>query len=760
MKRIIILLFLNLCIILNLGAQVFTRMISDGNQKSGYHRNSSLWDNRVIHRMASFDFVDFERGRRAQVGNSIGKGFDVNLTLSDGEWREVKDGREWSIVISSAGAYTLNFVLDQFRLPSGGYLEIVSKDERLCFGPVRQKDIPQNGHFLTSLIPGDEASIYLFEPEDHKGESSLVISRVVHGVGDWTRDDLINHYLGVSDSCNVNVACESDYNYESNAVCLIIGPNGDYNFTGALVMDSDKSLEPYVLTAFHCLDTDNNGILSNQEKAATQEMAFFFGWKYAMCDLNIYPIMSLYQGATFKSAWKNTDFALLKLNDDLSDNPYLTWLGWDRSGNTPTSGACIHHPKGDIMKISIEDDYLLSSGYEGNYQNCYWYASFDEGITQTGSSGAPLLNGSKKLVGQLHGGSGDETAPCEQTDAFCGKFSKSWDGGGTPDTRLKDWLNPTNNLNTTTNSGDVVSCMEIDGSAIPCGLTTYRIKELPSEFSVIWSWKFATPTLPITVDPTNPFACTVNRSDTAYFHNTLVATISQNGVERKRAEKALDSGANLHGSYLQDAFTSTTWSYPASGGSFVSGSTIEVNKGSTITFQSQQFIGATITKTGDAVLDWTVSGNTISFRVKYLPPDIIGPINPNSVAQPGIPAVITITGTYPNSCNVFQFTVVANDPLVQIILSQPYELTINNEGSNCTFSITQKRAEASVERQEVKDWRLEIINTTSGRTIFTGKAENGPFIVDISSWEDGIYAIRAIVGNEIITKKFMVSSKK
>ena len=66
---------------------------------------------------------------------------------------------------------------------------------------------------------------------------------------------------------------------------------------------------------------------------------------------------------------------------------------------------------------------------------------WDLGTTEPGSSGSPLFDQNHRIIGQLHGG----YAACGNNDSdWYGRFFTSWTGGGTPATRLSDWLDPLN----------------------------------------------------------------------------------------------------------------------------------------------------------------------------------------------------------------------------------------------------------------------------------------------------------------------------
>lgn len=131
----------------------------------------------------------------------------------------------------------------------------------------------------------------------------------------------------------------------------------------------------------------------------------------------------------------------------------LSWLGWDRSGASPSSGTSLHHPGGHPMKISFEHDKIYKNdkklswiGAGTSSENTHWNVCFDEGVTEGGSSGGPLLDQYRRVIGQLHGGKSD----CYDRTAYYGCFDVSWEGGGSKETRLKDWLSPASNMVMTT----------------------------------------------------------------------------------------------------------------------------------------------------------------------------------------------------------------------------------------------------------------------------------------------------------------------
>jgi hypothetical protein len=191
--------------------------------------------------------------------------------------------------------------------------------------------------------------------------------------------------IGSSSNCNVDVACHPEYSNEAKGVALVLLANGDEWCSGSLLMSTDMLFKPYFLTAFHCIDTNFDGSLSTSEKTNAQNWMFKFNFKRATCGGDSIMTSYTYNGSIFRSAFCPTDFALLEINQNLTSNSNLAWLGWDRSGDIPLCGVGIHHPAGDVMKISIEDDAFTTIKWvgvnsSGNFD--HWGVDYDVGIVE------------------------------------------------------------------------------------------------------------------------------------------------------------------------------------------------------------------------------------------------------------------------------------------------------------------------------------------------------------------------------------------
>ena len=435
--------------------------------------------------MPPLDIQKIASARQQEKDDNVpfrfGEGFDTHITLADGEWTDRESGRLWTMAIESKGAYSINFVFNDFHLPEGAELYISNEEGDMLYGPVTSKVNTENGHFLTDLIKGDKVTIYLFEPSNKRNESQLTIKRVVHAYLDLYGN------LDRSLDCNNNIACFPVWSKESDAVALVLLSNGAELCSGSLLMTANLSFRPYFLSAFHCIDTDlPNGSLSSSEISNAENWMFKFQYKMSSCSGGHVTSGVTYNRATFRAAWNNTDFALMELRNSPAGDSRFSWLGWDRSGNTPTSGTGIHHPSGDVMKISFDYNSLSSNtsiiSWKGGISspvNTHWIVGLDSGTMEGGSSGSPLFDQNRRVVGQLHGG----FSGCAPITKYFGQFHHSWIGGGTNSTRLSNWLDPYGSGVMTTNTSRYIS---ISGPEAFYRQASYAITNLPAETTIRW----------------------------------------------------------------------------------------------------------------------------------------------------------------------------------------------------------------------------------------------------------------------------------
>ena len=346
------------------------------------------------------------------------KTIDVELNMENsGSWTTLEDGSLiWQLKIVSPGAYSLNLIYDIYNLPPGAELFLYS-DETIL-GAFTDFNHKPHGGFSTAPTQGASVILEYNEPANSIFNGQISIASVAHDYKNIFLKNSVRGY-GDSGSCNNNANCPvgEDWQDEIRSVAMILTSGGSRLCTGSLINNTEQDLRPLFLTANHCLGGNNSWI-------------FMFNYESPGCTNQDGPTNMTVSGSTLLANSGSSDFALLELNEEPPDSYNVHFSGWDVTGNTPNTPVCIHHPSGDIKKITFDYDNASNAGN-------YWDVNqWEDGTTEPGSSGSPLFDGiSHRIVGQLYGG----TASCTSiTYDTYGKTSTSWGLG------LSQYLDPQN----------------------------------------------------------------------------------------------------------------------------------------------------------------------------------------------------------------------------------------------------------------------------------------------------------------------------
>lgn len=373
----------------------------------------------------------------------------VNYDLNNsGTWYELPNGDKlWQLNVVCPGALSVNFCYDKFWIPEGGKFFVYSKDRKYTIGAFTSRnnkgDRENIRGFATGLVYGDDVVLEYYQPKEVATDAIISIEYVVHGYR-YIRINAPGY--GASDSCMVNINCGEGLNwqYEKKAVALIL-VNGNRLCTGSLINTTDLSRKPYFLTANHCISSYGDA----EENPNLDSFTFWWNYEVPGCiNTNVEPTPLITHGATIVANKENAShFALLRLTEDpITLSNYIPYyLGWDKSGLSGDPGVCIHHPRGDVKKIStILSQPTSSTYYQYFTDQSYWKVYFSQGVVNHGSSGSPLLNAAHRVIGQLRGGDSEGCNYSGQT--FYGKFNVSWIGNNTDGIhrRLNCWLDSLN----------------------------------------------------------------------------------------------------------------------------------------------------------------------------------------------------------------------------------------------------------------------------------------------------------------------------
>jgi hypothetical protein len=402
------------------------------NQKSIDHYTFSTPD---VAALRAEDVVNDDAGT-APWRFGFNNNTNLNMTNS-GTWITLPNGDKiWMIELTCDGALTVNLTFDNVVIPEGNELYVYNPEKDFILGKFTDYHLYQ-GKLGTELVPGNTAIVEYYIPASNSSlTSTLNINTVTHGYR--TSSEFIEKAFGGSGSCNMNVNCADGgpwVDQRNGAVMLVSGSSGFCS--GSLINNTLNDGKPYVLTANHCYSDPTTWI-------------FRFNWQATACtNPGASPTFQSLSGAVLRSRRTPSDFCLVEITGGLVGNtvpaaytPYFS--GWDNSGVAPSTTVSIHHPSGDIKKISFDDAPAVAATAMGSEANGVWQVEWDRNTTtEGGSSGSPLFDQNHRIIGQLWGGG----ASCSNLSSpdYYGRLSNSWNPASSNSTnQLKYWLDPTN----------------------------------------------------------------------------------------------------------------------------------------------------------------------------------------------------------------------------------------------------------------------------------------------------------------------------
>ena len=405
--------------------------------------------------------IKSDKGGPLQVGfgRNIPTPYDKNIknylnwqTLASG-------GLVTAFTVTSPGAAAIRIALRMKKIPQGTEIRFFSiLNPKQIFGPFMEHDLIKKSKnkklpvatYWSPVIEGETVGVEVYVPSsDAAAAVSFTISQVSHLVysarntneKDLCEKDLSD--IGNSGTCNIDVVCRTTTQVR-NAVAKIIYTSGGstYLCTGTLLNDlDDDSYISYFMTANHCVNT--------QEEADTIDSYWLFERQTCGGDAPT-AVAQRTGGGELISTGATTDYSFLQLDAELPAGVYYSgWRSVSLAKNVPVT--CIHHPQGDLKKWSQGSntgfaDYLGSVNNSGNYMRVVW----SNGVTEGGSSGAPLFDSDYRFRGNLKGG--NSSCSTSTYPDWYGRFDLTY-----PDVRPWLWVGPTDMVKNTVYTGTVAS---------------------------------------------------------------------------------------------------------------------------------------------------------------------------------------------------------------------------------------------------------------------------------------------------------------
>ncbi len=350
--------------------------------------------------------------------------FDLSSTKSDiGALAFTAAGVVWSGRIRVEDAWAVRVRLDAVELPARTQIWAVSEvggadDEPLVLGPMTLELVSPAGSLWLPPVPGPEVVIEVHVPRSALLEGAavrFVVSRVDE-LFDIGSPDLLQEFgphdprgerRGDWEACRIDATCVAPATFgvvanvrEAVALLLFAQGAGQSFCSGALLADVWQSGTPYLLTANHCFD--------DQEEASS--LTSYFDYRSDACNAEPpdYWTRPQVSGSTLLATGSTGDFTLVQLTSNPSG--VVHFLGW--TPDRPASGEILHtvtHPL--VRAQSYASSIYFAEGETGtcplfdDQRDAYHKSTALEGSTVSGSSGGAVIvdRSGGLVVGEING---------------------------------------------------------------------------------------------------------------------------------------------------------------------------------------------------------------------------------------------------------------------------------------------------------------------------------------------------------------------
>ena len=381
--------------------------------------------------------------------------------LPDQSWRDgwqsrtLRDGSTlWRVAIQSPGAGGLRFHFQNFNMDGQSlwiYPQSASKVPQSILGPFTASGPNTDGEFWSGTIFSDTAIFEVLTPAGSENPPTLDLDRILHlypfattnttpqtdqptprpaSIPNPAQDPLAaNNAVVNAAACAIDATCYPQYNNLASATLHFSFVSSDgfsYVCSGAMINTRNSSLRPYVSTASHCISTD----------AEARSVEAYFGYASRSC--NVSPVMRedafRVAGARYLAGggWDAGDFALLLLNG--APPPGTVFLGWNASDMPFRERFLgIHYPRGSWRRVALgarTPDKNASIDGQLVPGNFYYQMTYSLGLTESGSSGSPIMTEAGAIFGVLSYGpitpSGRSICDFPTQTAAYGRFSNAY----------------------------------------------------------------------------------------------------------------------------------------------------------------------------------------------------------------------------------------------------------------------------------------------------------------------------------------------
>lgn len=374
-----------------------------------------------------------------------------------GVWSLEEGFRVWRAHIISPGAVSLGLIFDDFYLADGVRLMVYDPDKSLVKGAYTSINNKSSGVFALGHVPGEEVIIELQVPDELEEYGRLSLGSLSHAFLPVALKGTMDGRFGLAQPCEIDISCQEGENWQLEKEAVVRLHTADLYCTGVMLNNTSYNGDPLLLTAEHCI----------QEEDDAESAIFVFSYESPECYGEDGSVDMSISGAESLSIGDSIDFSLVRLSTPPPESFDVYYAGWDLTDKASGPSTTIHHPEGDVKKISLdlqdpeatqEQSQIPPQFWDLLSHSFWWIKQWDTGSTEPGSSGSPLFSPDKKVIGVLSFGSarcGDSIGYDAETDRviysnksnvddYYTRLDVAWDYSADPGLSLKPWLDPGN----------------------------------------------------------------------------------------------------------------------------------------------------------------------------------------------------------------------------------------------------------------------------------------------------------------------------
>jgi lysyl endopeptidase len=411
----------------------------------------------------------YRNARRVVIGVTRSIAADVLLpSAPQMQWVATAGGRAAQVAVTSPDAGSVRLAIALAGVPADVEMVFFGADATRLEGPVLVGDIrDRTSPWWSPVTEGATQTVEFFVPSRYDPAAlPLKIAGVSH-----IFSTLSSHFtkrlqdIGSAGACNVDVPCSAlngspAFQSIADSVAQMVFTDGPFTAlcTGSLLNDSDPSSQvPWFYSANHCFENETPPYkTAAQMQVVANSLATLWRFEANACvgghgsGTPISTWSQLNGGATLIYNNPQSDALLVRLNNAPPAGAFYS--GYDPNPIAAgTAVLTIHHPEGDLKKVTQGTVQRFSVPGVGNGNNTFIEVQWNLGTTEPGSSGGGLwsLNGTQYLFrGGLWGGTADCTnmsgtdnfSRFDQTYAALAAYLGGTGGGAIDYTDL--WWNP------------------------------------------------------------------------------------------------------------------------------------------------------------------------------------------------------------------------------------------------------------------------------------------------------------------------------